>query len=637
MKLNVYNPTDFKRKQWVLFGSETALGNPVMTLPRSFLNVGLVDVPADFKGELDVLHPGTEPFEYHPMLIEDMTNGFNFYIAENGTPLAFGPLQAVWDHERVKAAKTSVKTKNGYFHLYIYCFHKLPVIHYELVYHCENLNNYVTNVSPLKFGWFGQAKEVLHKCFNGNENNLLFNQTIDDTQGRRWSGVFVFYNPAILQDPELRDTVLGIINYPLHGVANWSKWGALQAPLPKISPEYIQGLLSTQSNLNYFDPFGHFGLLGAKFSGQTGDQGGWGPWQNWWTVGANDASTMCYDQMATSQDHCRPNSYFEIDCTNVKSSEHPKWVTWDQRTHWSSGISSDRLRRNNQSGSLTTAWYGYDYQHDSATLMANDVILNGSIANQDYLKRKIEAYLAGLTLPSVFPGWSTNGFLWGRAGRAMLAGVYCYLATGDRSIIDRFAKKINEELLQTWQGKNGNPIKAGRIIGPTPQVGGFPNSYAWIPWEDAIWVYCLEAVTMVLKELGLTAEANKLDEVVWQIGRSVALYAWMPNRLQIATAIAWNGTGAPPTNYNDPNQFKPADGTDYKTWAIPCLHVTLKKAVAKNDQAVVTQCNKLLGQLVTPTFAVSKTTYLGAAQIKPVIFFQIINATCQNVDTTTLF
>ncbi len=108
----------------------------------------------------------------------------------------------------------------------------------------------------------------------------------------------------------------------------------------------------------------------------------------------------------------------------------------------------------------------------------------------------------------------------------------------------------------------------------------------------------LDAMVIVLRQEGRSATADLLEDIAWEVGRSVVLYGFHPQRGDIAKGLAWDGKGTPltPSQLNDPSYAEWYGG--YNRWAIPCLSATLRQARQRGDQQVKDRAEALLKAIV---------------------------------------
>ncbi len=604
-----FNPTPWARTQWVLYGSTDA-HDVVWSLPRTSINVGRVAVPPWFHGKVDVMPDLTDDeFALGPFVEEAVMHGIEPYIIMNGQKEVFTHWTLLADHHRVKVFLLQARTASGYAELILYVFHRQNIVRYELSVFCESKTAPRIPMTA-SFGFNGHAT-FWNFMRRADPAHLISVAEMSDGQGRRFQGSLIFHSPEFVAKPDKSPEELaefhswfGEAEYPLYVLHPWKEWGVWRAAPPAVTEPQLMSVWRDKIAKPFHLPFGHFGYLENRRPGDTGDQAGFGTWQHVETVGAGSAANMFLDQLITAQEACRPTHFFESGPAGgfriVRASDHPSWVTWDEGTHYHTGVSPDRLGRTFNYTEGVGGWYGHDYQHYGCLWLAEDVLLNGSMASFRQLLHKREKLLAGLTLPSVKPGWSTNSALVGRAGgRTFLGIANLYLATGDEAILDRAIARIHECFLEQWPGKTivTGSIRPSRIIWNDARI--IADGAGWVVWEDSLAVKGLDALANVCETAGRSAAAATIRELAWKIGRSVVMHGFHPTLPKIAWAIRWDpardGVPWPAASYDNPYYVVYPTSSGFNTWAIACLQVTLREAKARGDAAVEARAASLLG------------------------------------------
>ena len=592
MIVHTFNPTNHDREEYVIFGTPEKTPYTFYNLPKSHLNVAHAKVSKQYTGNI-TLNPDTgEAFRLHDLIVKNVASGLAFYAQFNEEKVPFQASALHVNHSRVKIGQFIARSQYGVANLFVYVFHNQPTIRYEICMYAENLD---IPVKRLKFSWGydGGAQAIIRTYHASNEN--LFDGDIGDAQGRRWNGNIFFYDEEVLKDLEqpIVQTAFAQDFFPLYVLAPWDKWSVWGNPPPSFTlQEAKQKYFQISPYSRYINPLGHFGYIGNTYAGSTGTQGGFGTWQSIHTLGSNESGLLAFRDWQTQQEHCRPVNYFEADGKRVKSKDHPSWVTWSQVTHWHTGVSSDRLGRQHSGGSVG-GWSGYDWQHQYTTCAHDIVVLLGSWAMKDWLKGKHEADLAGHTLPSTHPRWSTNKLNTGRSARSWFSVVNDYLATGDERVIRRLAKKI-DEMGDQWAAAN-NPewdVRPSKISGPDGRL--FPNKSSVIVYEEFKFIKGLDSARIIMEDIGLTQQAAKIKDIIWSIGSSLIFHGFHPATKKIAWIIAWkNGDALTRQEWDDPNFTRPAGG-GFNDWAMPGMSITLRLAIEKQDAAVEAQARDLL-------------------------------------------
>lgn len=270
------------------------------------------------------------------------------------------------------------------------------------------------------------------------------------------------------------------------------------------------------------------------------------------------------------QDSCRPTHFCEADASIVRSRNHPQWMCWDQRTHFNSGVSLDRLGKATASSFESHRWWGRDNQHWSSNLICCAYYLTGDPQLALIMEHECETYLAqqALPLPPFRPGWPGTGPDAARAvGRTLLSGSWMYLCTGRLDIQKRIKDRLDLSIYPAWQGRQvgagyNRPFMIMRTDGrqsPIPL-----DSEAVFSWQEGIAATGLEAAYRI------TGQANA-RELASEVARSMCDFGWQWRSgnadAQVANCVVWNG--GQDVDRNDPLKFQPADGTDFQLWVQP--------------------------------------------------------------------
>ncbi len=255
---------------------------------------------------------------------------------------------------------------------------------------------------------------------------------------------------------------------------------------------------------------------------------------------------------AAGEEAHRTNHHREADGCVVRSAAHPNWVTWSGRTHFNRSVSSDRLGKPHpEPWPESQGWGGRDNQHWSSLTMASAYLLTRSYSLEMEVDAEIEVYLAGHTLPSTHPGWSTNGIDSSRGiGRTLLSLSWHYLLTGRADLRTRISERIRQCIAQQWTGRNvAGPVRPITHSSPDPRIiGGYDF---WRPWEDSLAILGLKAAYRV------TGRQEAHDIAV--IGaKTLFTFGWraIGNGGEIATGLRWRADGTPLTaaELSDPTQ-----------------------------------------------------------------------------------
>jgi len=585
-KLKVFNPTPHVRTQYILYGHHDP-ANVVMKLPRSYINVAKVTVPSNHDGEANIAPEGNEPFDLGAAFKDISKKGWRLSLNINNEVKIFEAPLLLVDHSRVKIYIGRMRYSNAVVELITYVFHQANYIKYELTIYCENKTQFRTNINA-KLAVVGQEKYITNIIRHGYPDKLLDNQPMIDGQGRRFMGVLFFHNEKLLKDEVEKETLLAEYEYPLYGVARWAWWGPWKEKF-ELPAGYSNRIHADKARTNYYPALNHFGWLNNKRPADTGFQQDFAPFSHLDTVLSYSAKNMYADQLIVNQEACRPTHFFEENLALVSQRNHPKFVVWDERYHYHKVVSEDQLGRTYDTEFNENDWHGADFQHNSATFLAEDFLLNGMMGSLIELRHKTEKLIAGLTLPSAYPRWSTNNPLIGREGRTYLSIVYVWLCTGDKRLVSHVAQHIRELLEPEWVGKTAiGPIKPTRVL-DDPRTG-IPGP-AWIIWEDAIFVMGSDALREVMRESQIYDVEQILKNIIWQVGKSVVTYGFHPETGRIGIAMRWD-SGLPINDYNNKDLFTGSEGTAYGVWALPCLNIMKRLAIENLDEVLVALTNK---------------------------------------------
>ena len=612
--LHVLNPCPYPRSQWVLYGAQE--GHEVLQkLPRSWINLARVQVPAQYVGEVHALAPlpAATPFALHRAVKAMFDRGFEPWIECNGEKKTLQLVRLLADHPRLKVALWRGRTTNGICELITYTFHDQATIPFELSVYCESKD---VHWRPMKFA-FGLTKTegVALRLRHADPAHLLETDRMADAQGRRWFGSLLCYDKETLADPVEGPSLRAEEAFPLLAMSTWKTWGPWQVKPIDLPKDMKRRLLVQKSNQPFGQPFGHFGWIGNKRCGDTGFQQCFGTWQHLDCIGGTNPTVLFVDRLITAQETCRPIHYFETDGRIVRAARHPEYVSWDETVHWHKGQSPDRLGRTHGREDLRgTDWHGRDREHYAANWLAEDALLHGSYGSRREIEHLVEHILAGLTVPSIHGNKATNGMGAARGiGRMYIAMVQMWLATGDDRILERAEKRVLECVLPQSAARMGKgEIHPLRVIVDDRAI---PGREAWIPWEDAIAVPGMDAMARALRESGRGTTADKLAALTWKVGRSNVLYAWHPRKPVIGKALLWHDSGAPnpASAAEDAKVMIWSYNTDYSYWALPCLYVTLRMAKERADPAVQARAEALIDALVPgSTTQMTRLPYLGA-------------------------
>lgn len=423
------------------------------------------------------------------------------------------------------------------------------------------------------------------------------NGSFGDGQRQAWYGEMV---PALnLEDNASIATALAAVAMPLYGMSlDWrdsrafAAFGTLQdsdSTIPAVKWGQI-GQIANQlwSFMNSNGTPWDDNLLGVtKTPGQTGGQRDFGCIEGGEVLDVGAAELLDAYLFMALEETKRPGHFHEVDGSPVRSIMHPNWVVWSGQTHFNSSVSPDRLGKTMPNfGNNTFGWFGKDLEHHSSNLLSMAALLTGSYMLLDEVANEVELYLAGHTLPSQKPGWSTNDKFPPRGfGRPHHAMVNHYFLTNRQDLRQRMLARFQEVVMPQWDGATRQPVRNwthvrdDRVLGVTVD--------AWVPWNE------------VLGFMGAVALYNATHDenvrnlmVAW--GQTIINYGWKATRdgtgaltnVELGGGIRWNNSGEPITaaQYNDPASFIPAGG-GLLLWGTPALQVIARHPEVFGQQA----------------------------------------------------
>ena len=269
--VHVLNPCRYPRTQWVMYGAQEAQ-EVLQELPRSWINIARVEVPANYVGEVHALPPlaATVPFALHPAVKAMFDRGFEPWFECNGERKPLQLVRLLADHMRLKIALWRGRTTHGICELITYTWHGQAAIPFELSVYCESKDQHWR---PMIYS-FGLTKTegVGLRLRHADPAHLLETDRMADGQGRRWFGSLLCYDKKTLDDPVQGPSLRAEEAFPLLAMATWKTWGPWQTK-PLDLPKALQRkILVEKSNRPFGQPFGHFGWIGNKRCGDTGFQ-----------------------------------------------------------------------------------------------------------------------------------------------------------------------------------------------------------------------------------------------------------------------------------------------------------------------------------------------------------------------------
>lgn len=584
-QVRVHNPTPYARTEWVTYGSEKATPGTYRTNLIGCLNVARVSVPANFTGSVDAAPDVTdEPFVMHEAIIASMSKWpLQPYVVVNGDRVNLQPIALHAATSRMALAVWGGRTADGIVELATGVFHRQATIRWELGFWCESPAAAQTRIT-LDLG-FDAGPRNLNVVYDlpgvaAPERRLLTDKLIGDSQGAGWTGVLAFFSDAMEANPQHPETQTALAQaaHPLFALGEWKTWGIWARTPPAVS----QATLDAEFNKGYpyQDPFAHCGYLLSLQPGSTGEQEEFGAAGHGTTIGhPHGVKLLWKQQRAALRDFCRPGHYFEADGSWVRTAAHPRWVTWSQTTHWSTGVSQDRLGRTYPAMKRTDGWGEYDDQHQGGIHGAEQFRLTGSVLLERMFRRMVQNRLAGWTLPSTHPNYATNDPGPGRdVGRTFeqCAQLIAGLPAGDQDALAlmarakaRFTQCIDREWRKRWQA--GWLIRPYTVIGPDARTT-FPTQASWAPWQDSIGAMGLDAMARVMAMSGQVQEAEPLVAMGKEWATTVLVHGFTADCRQSVAYMPTPG-GNPPANYFDPALCRLDVGTDFARWDLMSIGV----------------------------------------------------------------
>lgn len=304
----------------------------------------------------------------------------------------------------------------------------------------------------------------------------------------------------------------------------------------------------------------------TKTPGQTGGQFDFGVMKGWDVLHSGFGELVEPYRFLATEDAKRPGHYLESNGSPVTHKNHPRWVVWNMVTHWHFSVSPDRLGKTDPNAPYATnGWVGKDWQHFSSNLLYVAALLTGSHQLRDIMNVEVEGFLAGHTVPSEFPGWSTNARGEARGfGRPHLALLHHDTILDRPEILDKMIDRFNQVVKNQWTGANNAPVQPWYLTND-PRV--FTNGQtAWVPWNNHLgWI----GLYMLWLASVDRPEYLDIQEVLVGLGQTIVNWGWRVDSEGVATpghGVKWLKGGAPitPAQFFDPNYWLPA--TSFNEW-----------------------------------------------------------------------
>lgn len=432
----------------------------------------------------------------------------------------------------------------------------------------------------------GQAKRGVSPLAQHRTYRLTGPTTFGDGQKQSWHGEI--YVKLDIENGEQVANALSAFHYTAYGMSTdwgiknaYSSLNAIQKPdTQNVNSYWTQIVNQFHEYFNFINSPGNlwddYTLGLTKTPSQTGDQGDFGCLDAGAVLYMGAAELLDFLYFMATEETKRPGHYYEIDTREVTSANHPNWVTWNGVTHWHNLVSSDKLGKTQPDFAGSTArhgWDGKDWEHHSSNILSLAALMTGSYLLLDEVNHEVENYLAGHTLPSMKPGWSTNDRYPPRAfGRTHHAMCNHYLLTNRQDLLTRMIARFNECVLPNWDGATHSPVKNWQHIRDDRVLGVQVD--AWVPWNDSLGFVGIVALYNVTRN-----QAIKNLMISW--GNTILDYGWKSTMvgnqvtsLSLGGGVKWNDNGQPLTaeEYNDPAKYIPA-GAGVVMWGVQVLEV----------------------------------------------------------------
>lgn len=440
----------------------------------------------------------------------------------------------------------------------------------------------------------------------GTRTTLLKATSLGDAQGIRRSGVLV---PPIRPQRGLREeTLRAAALCPPLAATRWSDGGAfgpfghvpdvppwlsgtrLRAAFARQHGEFARSLLAQQPGNPFF--CGPHGL--ARNPNQTGAQNDFGIVKLTPVATTGLPSFLFEVQLSAAQEACRPVHWFTAEGAPLQARDAPDWVVWSGRTHWHCDVSKDRRGKPCPEPAFEShGWFGKDRQHWSTNHLAAYALLTGAHWARRELAFEVQHYLAGQTLRAEL---TTSGAGAPRgAGRALLAGCWLWLVSGDDALRERIAARIDGPHWHAWGMRELPPerMRPFAVHEPDGRMLEGADRF-WTPWQEALAVAGFEACA----RLGFGTHARELAD---GLALNLLRHGWRVDSrgAQIASAIRWRDGGEP---WSDEEKARRdivqwADGTDFAVWGIGSVEVGRQAAERAGDTALAARAEQILATL----------------------------------------
>ena len=345
----------------------------------------------------------------------------------------------------------------------------------------------------------------------------------------------------------------------------------------------------------------------SPFPGQTGDQYGFGVTKGvfvlapgrpaWLFVGLYSA----LHGLACRPIHHRDTGGLPIQASNYHDPKgRPRWVTWDEDTHYDASVSPERLGKGGHRWTRPWGphappdrhgWKGHDNQHMSPLQELATYALTGSwLLRLDLLEIR-EKFLAGQTLEDTLgQGHPTTGLEADRAvGRTLLTGSWLAWALGDVEIAKRCDDRVLQAVARHWVGAGvKGPVRPISICAPD---GRGPGTYPY--WRPPF----LALGAVGLYSVWRTSDLPKARELALEAVRTLAHYGTVlrEGHYKVLWGVRWlpDGTPLPPEAYEDPSQVQRGKSS-WALWSAAAFRIgALLARMVKDEGDLARLCSTI--------------------------------------------
>jgi hypothetical protein len=277
--------------------------------------------------------------------------------------------------------------------------------------------------------------------------------------------------------------------------------------------------------------------------GTTGDKDDFGASKGTHAVTLSDPRWIELAKHSVQADLFRGVHHYDEHGSPIRLSDHPNWVTWDGKTHWHTGVSTDRLDKVGPAPyTPATGHRGYDDQHRSQNNIAAFMALTDDPLMEDHIRHHITTDAASYR--AVYPDFGIGATR--AVGRTLgtLAQLSEVVDTVDaarlRVVIDkRLAPVLTDPYL-----KVAGPMKVLTWSGPDARKKIYDADGNLANWTS-LWEHGLAAVGLMqlYKGRGLGLEVL---EVICETLARFGCFQDDGDQWHIVDDILWSGGAAPP-------------------------------------------------------------------------------------------